>query len=174
MNTGPKDDLDRVIDETLASMVADQPRRVGAASVRRAMGEGRGSNLPMWLAVAAALIVGVGLVLKERAPIDIDKAPLASRSTPSSSSVEVPNPPSTNPVQVATGAQAPPPRSKALVLADTTDEGLPRLIAAIEVPEPLSTAPLLAEPIQIPGIEIAPISVSTLSTEQEHNQEPPR
>jgi hypothetical protein len=50
-------------------------------------------------------------------------------------------------------------------------EGLPRLtIASIEPPEPLSTIRLEAVAIQIPRIEIAPLFVSALSLEQEHDQ----
>jgi len=74
MTVDPKDDLDRVIDEAVASMVAGEPRRVSAATVRQAMGRRRGFGPPVWLAAAAVLIVGLALALKYLVPAS--KAPV--------------------------------------------------------------------------------------------------
>ena len=170
MNPDPKDDLDRAIDEALASIMADEPRRVNAASVRVAMGETRRSSIPVWLAVAAALLVGLGIVFNVTAPVE-----------PRSASVVTPRGPVTRP-EALTASSPEPARSEvdvvrsaarlrnAETLTEPPYEGLPRLtIASIDAPEPLSTPRLEADAIQIPRIEIAPIAIASLSNEQEHN-----
>ena len=166
MNADPKDDLDRAIDATLASMVDAEPRRVSAASVRQAVGESRDFRIPVWLAAAAVLIAVLGLVLrKDRA--QVAPAPISvARSTETPAPVEA-----SAPVAPSPNADVPPTR-KALAARTTTEavyEGLPRLtIASIDPPEPLSGGLLEAASIRISPIEIAPLSISGLSAETEH------
>ena len=166
MNVDPKDDLDRAIDETLASMLHGEPRHVSGAGVRRAAGESGRPSVPAWLAVAAVLIAALGVVFsKDRAPIA--RAPVSvARSTEHPVSVEVPArlaPPGTAGVAPARRARS------TQTTTEARYEGLPRLtIAWIDLPEPLSTSRLAADPIQIPSIDIAPLSVSSLWNEQEH------
>ena len=162
MNVEGKDPIDRAIDEALASMVGGEPRRVSASSVRRAMGESRGSKVPMWLAAAAMIVAALGVALRNDAP---SPAPLAARSTPS---------PGVAPSSAPTPFPAPPEvRAAARPPGDTMTtepvyEGLPRLeVAWIDLPPPLTTSRLGAEPIHIPGIEITPLSLPSLSNEQE-------
>lgn len=171
MNPGPKDDLDRAINATLASMVGGEPRRVSAASVRQAMGENRGRALPLWLAVAAVLVVSLGVVLRGSAPAPESPVGVA-RLIPAPAPVEVrptrsPEPgaaPSTTP-RPAAGSR----HSSAATTTEPVYEGLPRLsIASIESPEPLRPAGMTDDPLRISTLEIAPLSVSTLSNEQEH------
>lgn len=178
MNVDPKDDLDRAIDETLASMVAGEPRRVSAASVRLAMGESRSFRLPVWLAAAAVLAAALGVTfLKDRAPVaPPPESVVRATESPAPTGLRVPSSPDSTPAaRVALGppgAAGVPPARKSLRAQTTTEplyEGLPRLtIAAIDPPEPLSTARLEAHAILIPRIEIPPLPVSSLSTEQEH------
>ena len=178
MNADPKDDLDRAIDHTLASMVGGEPHRVSAASVRRAMGESRRSSLPVWLAAAAVLIVALGVALKSRAPVApgptsagrsiVPTSPVEARATPSADSI------SAAAVAIASspGTAGVSPARKGRSTYTTTEapyEGLPRLTtASIGLPDPLSTERLEADPIQISRIEIAPLAISSLSPEQEH------
>lgn len=171
MNVDPKDDLDRAIDEALASMIGGEPRRVSAASVRQAMGESRGSRLPMWLAAAAVLIAALGVVFRTvRAPGNELPVPVA-RSAEAPSPSEGRPVPASSPTPGAPSARAAAATSTRGVRTTTEPayEGLPRLtIASIELPEPLSAGLLDAGPIRIPHIEIAPLSVSSLSTESEN------
>ncbi len=170
MKADPKDDLDRAIDEVLASMVGGEPQRVSAASVRQAMEADRGFTLPLWLAVAAVLVVSLGLVLRGRAPATESPVGVA-RLVPSPATIEVrptrspePGPaPRTTP-RPAAGSR----HSRAATTTEPVYEGLPRLtIASIESPEPLRPAWMTDDPIRISTLEIAPLSVSTLSNEQE-------
>ncbi len=170
MNADPKDDLDRVIDDTLASMVGGEPRQVSAASVRHALEADRRFTLPLWLAVAAVLVVSLGVVLRGRAPttespvgvaLVPSPAPMAVRLTRSSEPGPAPN---TTP-RPAAGSR----HSRVATTTEPVYEGLPRLtIASIESPEPLRPAWMTDDPIRISSLEIAPLSVSTLSNEQEH------
>lgn len=171
MNVDPRDDLDRAIDQTLASMLGGEPRRVTGASVRQAMGESSGVRRPLWLAAAAALIAALGVsLLKDRAPV----APAsAARSTesPAPAEVRVPSPSGSIPAARVAPAGLPRPAREGSgfqVTAEGPYEGLPRLtIASIALPEPLSGSPLDSDPIRIPRIEIAPLSISGLSNEPE-------
>ena len=171
MTLGRPDEIERAIDEVLASVVGGEPRRVNATSVRQALNESRASRIPWWLAVAAVLLVGFVVALKNRPPIE--KAPdVVARSTRTAPPSEARSAHSPEPIQVKNGVAGNAARPR---LAGTTDdlpyEGLPRLtIASIEPPVPLSTIRLEADAIQIPRIEIVPIFVASLSTEQEQNQ----
>jgi hypothetical protein len=171
MTLDPGNDLDRAIDEVLASVVAGEPRRVSGTSVRQALNESRASRIPMWLAVAAMLLVGFAVTLKNRTPIAPAPASVA-RSTGTVGPSEARSAHSPGPIQLMNrvAGNAARPRS-ARTTADLPYEGLPRLVfAPIEPPVPLSTISLEAGAIQIPHIEIAPLFVSSLSIEPEHNQ----
>jgi len=174
MNADRNDQIDRVLDEVLASMVQGEPRRVSGASVRQAVGEGRGFKLPVWLIAAAVLVVALGVVLKGRAPAT--EVPIVAQSVPSPSPAEVRSAPSPNTHQgkgATPGRTMTASRTTFVLTAEAPYEGLPRLtIASIDPLEPLSTGRLSADPILIPRIEIPPLSVSTLSTEPENKQEP--
>lgn len=168
----PKDVLDQRIDEVLASIAAEEPRRVNAASVRQAMGRGRAAPLPAWFAAAAFLILAVGLVVTsrgraEKAPGTIARsgalAVNEARPTPSM----VPEPAvHTNETRIL------PRRSpRADTPAEPPYEGLPRLVVtAIDVPEPLSMGLLSGESILIRQIEITPLVVSSLPDVHEPKQ----
>ncbi len=168
MNVDPKDALDHHIDEALASMVGGEPRGVIAASVRQAIEERRSSR-PAWLALAAVLVVALGVALKDRAPVGQPPVPVA-RSAEAPAPDEARPAPSANPTPAAAVAASP--TSRRVRVQGATGgpyEGLPRLtIALIDLPEPLSAGVIDAGPIQIPRIEIAPLSISSLSNEQEH------
>jgi hypothetical protein len=173
MNPEPKDALDREIDLVLASVAAEEPRRVNAASVRRAMGARRAASLPTWLAVAAILIIAIGVVLKR--PTPAEKAPeVIARSGVAPVIAEARPVPSIEPEPaVPTNEARPRPRRipRTDTAAEAPYEGLPRLIvAAIDLPEPLSTGLLAGESILIPQIEISPLVVSSLPNEHEPRQ----
>jgi hypothetical protein len=174
MNPHPNDDLDRILDETLASMVEGEPLRVSGSSVRHAVGKRHGFALPMWLAAAAVLIVGLVVASRSRVAEPETPARIAS-AVPSLSPAEPLPAPSLN-ISPADLAPAQPAASTRFVRATTTEpvyEGLPRLtIYPIELPEPLTTARLVGEPIQLQSIDIAPLSVSTLSNENNQEHQP--
>lgn len=176
MTADPVRDLDQVIDEALASMVAAEPRGVTGASVRQAAGGKRDFRLPVWLAAAAVLIAMLGVSLrKDRAPIAPDRAAVA-RSTEAPPTAEARPTPSVVAAEPPRGLPANPGPAKRVYAQTTTEpvyEGLPRLsVDSIDLPEPLGTDRLAPDPIRVPGLEIAPLTVSTLSSEP--NQEPPR
>ncbi len=171
MTVEPRDNLDRAIDEVLASAVAGEPRRVSATSVREAIEKRRGPRIPLWLSVAAVLVVGFAVALMNRAPIGEAPASVA-RSAETVGPSEAPSAHSPKPIQVENrvAGRAARPRDPGTT-ADLPYEGLSRLtLASIELPEPLSTLRLEPDVIQIPLIEIAPLFVSGLSIEQEHDQ----
>ncbi len=174
MNHQPKDALDREIDEVLASIAAEEPRRVNAASVRRAMGGGRAASLPTWLAVAAILIIAIGVVVMSRTPaaeappeviVQSGAAPVASEARPVPSIEPEPAVPTNETRSLRR------PSRRTATAAEPPYEGLPRLVvAAIAAPEPLSTDLLSGESIVIPQIEISPLVVSSLPNEHEPKQ----
>jgi hypothetical protein len=171
MNADPRDEIDRALDEVLASVVVGEPRRVNATSVREAIEKRRGPRVPLWLAVAAVLVVGFAVALKDRTPVAPAPASVA-KSTETAVPSEARPARSPEPIQVqnrfAVVASWP---LRASTTADLPYEGLPRLtIASIEPPVALSTIRLEAGAIQIPRIEIEPLFVSGLSIQQEHNQ----
>lgn len=170
MNVDPKDDLDRAIDETLASMLEGEPRQVSGASVRRAMGRSARSSLPVWLAVAAVLIVALTVALPGRAPVESPRQSAARVVTPSASieprsaSSEPAPAPSATPSRVASV------RSRVAMTTEPVYEGLPRLtIDSIEPPQPLRPARIADEPLRIPTLETPPLAVSGLSNEPDHD-----
>lgn len=173
MNHESKDALDLEIDEVLASIAAEEPRRVSAASVRRAMGGRRAASLPSWLAAAAILIVAIGVVVTIRIPAE--KAPeVIARSGAAPVAPEVRITPSIEPepaVQANPTRLLRRPTPQTDTAAEPPYEGLPRLVvAAIDVPEPLSTGLLSGESIVIPQIEITPLVVSSLPHDHEPKQ----
>ncbi len=174
MNHQPKNSLDREIDEVLASIAAEEPRRVNAASVRRAMGGRRAASLPTWLAVAAILIIAFGAWMKSRSvapttPVAIARAPMEPEPARTVQPSAVSN--------VVEGAStsfltSPRPKPNAIEGPSESPEGLPGIvIAAIERPEPLTTLPMPADALVILPIEIPALSVPTLSTGPEQPQE---
>lgn len=175
MTAHPNDDLDRAIDEVLASMVQGEPRRVSGPSVRQVVLAGGRSTLPVWLALAAVLVVGIAVALTARAPREGSPSGVA-RSVRSPHPVEVrsvPSPEAARGTILASGRAARPDRLTVAATTEPVYEGLPRLtIASIDLPEPLFTSRLAADPIQIPSIDIPPLSVSALSPESENKQEP--
>lgn len=173
MKDDPKDALDQDIDLVLASIAAEEPRRVDAASVRRALRTRRAVPPPVWFAAAAVLILAIGVVVSRRAPAG--KAPeLIARSGGAPVVPEARVTPTKGPGPAAPTSrrsQARPPRPRAETVAEPPYEGLPRLVvAAIDVPEPLSTGPLSGEAIVIPQIEITPLIVPSLPNEHEPRQ----
>lgn len=171
MTFGPPDQIERTIDEVLASMVEGEPLRVSGASVRRAMGESRGSSLPAWLAVAAVLVAAIGAAFKDRVPAAVTPASV-SRSTGPPSRVEAQPTPSPHSALVAPAviaASNASGRHGSAASSEPAYEGLPRLtIASLDLPEPLLTSGLEAGPIQTPLIDIAPLSVPSLSPEPQN------
>jgi hypothetical protein len=188
--TDHRDEIDRAIDEALAAAVAGEPRRVTGASVRGAAAEPRRSLIPWWLGVAAVLLVGLTLGLLDRLAVGPPPAMVSGPIGPGIPTKESPqNAPSPSPVAVAEVASGTPthptvahgrgvPRRRvdAGLLAGKPEyapgysyEGLPRLtIASLDLPEPLVPGELEAQGLRIPAIEIAPLSVSSLSNEYEH------
>lgn len=173
MKDDPKDALDQDIDLVLASIAAEEPRRVDAASVRRAMGARRAVPLPAWFAVAAILILAVGVVIVTRTPSE--QAPeVIARSGAAPVAPEARTTPTIEPEPTIRTNETRLPRRRsprAETPAEPPYEGLPRLVvAAIDVPEPLSTGPLSEESIVIPQIEISPLVVSSLPNDHEPKQ----
>jgi hypothetical protein len=172
MNTNPPDDLDRVIDEALSSMMNETPRRVSAASVRQALEPRRRSALPMWLAVAAVLIAG--FVVSLRKPNVVTEAPnvaVATSPAPIPSLELSPRPDSSVPVQQTSGRVVRTSRRVGSEAIDNELEGLPRLsIASLGRPDPLlAPARIEVDRLQIPRLEIEPLSVVALSSDPEIN-----
>lgn len=169
-----KDDLDRQIDDVLTGFSAEEPRRVDAASVRRAMGARRAASLPAWFAVAAILILGLGVALVGRTPPETGPREAAlSASTPVVSEPRATPSIETEPaIHTATEADVTRPPGRRRPRADTPAEppyeGLPRLVVnAIDLPEPLSTGLLPGESIVIERIEIDPLAIPSLSDDHE-------
>lgn len=168
MSSEPRDILDRQIDEVLRSISAEQPRRVGAASVRRALETRRAAPLPVWFAAAAVLMFAIGVVVNRRAPAE--KAPEVIARSTGADPVPARVTPTGGPEPVAPTTRTRParPRPGADSQVEPPYEGLPRLVvAAIDVPEPLSLGLLSGEAIQIPRIEITPLVVTDLPTDHE-------
>lgn len=181
MNDDSRDDLDRVIDEALSSVMSGEPRRVSAASVRQALEPRRRLTLPLWLSVAAVLILG--FVVSLRGPREAKDAPrIVLAPSPAASVSAGPSPleePSAR-IQRSSSERSRRTASKAVSdRADNAPEGLPRLTIAslgppdpLDAPDPLLAARIEALALQIPRIEIAPLSVVTLSPEPERNPAP--
>jgi hypothetical protein len=172
VNTNPPDDLDRVIDEALSSMMNETPRRVSAASVRRALEPRRRSALPVWLAVAAVLIIG--FVVSLRKPNVVTEAPkiaVATSPSPVPNLDVSPRPESSVPVPQTSGRVVRASRRVGSEAIDNGLEGLPRLsIASLGRPDPLlAPARIEVDTILIPRLEIAPLAVVALSPDPEIN-----
>lgn len=176
MNAEPRDDLDRAIDETLAAFAAAEPRWVTAGSVREAMGESRSAptRLPVWLALAAALLLG--LLMNRREVLPPQDAPRAAASDPAATA------PALRPITSATDEReirvtdTPPGRrvqkaARALTAGSDAPgyEGLPRLtIAPIDSSPALAAARLDTDLIETTGLAIAPLVVPSLSPDPEN------
>jgi|CXWL01.1.fsa_nt_gi hypothetical protein len=177
MNAEPRDDIDRAIDGALASFAAAEPRRVSAASVREAMGKNRSSRLPVWLALAAALIVG--LLVNRREILPAQNSPrvavtgpvdLAPTPTPTTSPTGDRGTPVEEVSRARRGQKPRMVRAAADLAAESQRyEGLPRLtIAPIDFSPATTTAHLDTDAIEITGLEIAPLVVPSLSPEPEN------
>lgn len=171
MNRDPKDALDQAIDEVLASMVAGEPRRVDAASVRKATGDRRAPTLPVWLAAAAMVVLAIGGALFLRTPPG--RTPETARQGTAPEPVSLRPIPSATPQQLAKAVATPRPTMKPRVepVYEPPYEGLPRLVvASIDLPEPIATELLDADALRIEQIEITPLLVSTLPDDPEPKQ----
>ncbi len=174
MNRMPENEIERAIDEVLATMVEGEPRLVSGASVRRAMGESRRPLLPRWFqAVAAVLVVGVSVALLGRTMVEMAPDVVVRSTVAPPPGVIRPlqsNSPATE--ETASSDLLSSKRSRSArpdPAFDPPYEGLPRLtVASIDLPEPLFTIRLGADPIQISLLEIAPLSVSSRPNEQEN------
>lgn len=182
MNPEPLDNLDRAIDETLASFAAAEPRRVSGASVREAMGKSRPVARPLWLAVAAGLILA--LIVNQREITPVENQPAVAASDPV---VVVPElqpshaHPSGEPrigAQVALDAgsvprgrtvrRIPSSRRDGSPSDGTPYEGLPRLtISPIDLSPVATTVRLETDLIETAVIEITPLVVPGLSPQSE-------
>ncbi|MEO5763130.1 MAG: hypothetical protein ABIR28_12545 [Vicinamibacteria bacterium] len=169
----PTDDLDRLIDDVARRLVAGQPQRVSAATIRAAIAAAPAprSALPVWLSLAAVLLVGF-LVMLTRAP---DQARSSDRVATSPAPIAQPV---SSPVMLESHEE----RERAGVRQTTARpqgaaaespsihepyEGLPRLIIpVIEQPEALATTALVQQRLEIPRIDIAPLQLSALDHEQ--------
>lgn len=177
MNSESRDDLDRAIDDVLASMVAGEPRLVDAASVRKAMGERRAFRVPVWLAAAAILLLAIGVAILTRTPAGKSPAIAHSGTSPIERAPRTRPSLDTSSMAAATAAPVPAParrgdRKKASEESpfEPAYEGLPRLVvASIDLPEPISTEGLGADPLRIARIEIAPLLVTSLPPDHEPN-----
>lgn len=174
MNSEPRDDLDRAIDDALASFAVAEPRRVSAASVREAMGKSRPSRLPVWLAMAAALILGLLMNRPETRPA---QNPARLATTNPGDPFPAPRP-TTSPTgerearvkEVSHSSRGQKPRVVRAAADPAPEspryEGLPRLtIAPIDSSPATTTAHLDTDLIETTGLEIAPLVVPSLSPE---------
>ena len=174
MNSEPRDDIDRAIDDALASFAVAEPRRVSAASVREAMGENRPSRLPVWLAIAAALILGLLMNRPETRPAQSPAQVATTKPTDPLPESRPTPPPSTERetrvAEVSPAQRGQKPRVVRAAAASAPDssryEGLPRLIIApIDFSPSATTAHLDTDLIETTGLEIAPLVVPSLSPE---------
>ena len=172
MNVEPRDEIDRAIDDVLASIMAGEPRRVSAATVRAAMGaEPRRPPIPVWFAVAAILIAVVGLWTRKPESTGTGR-PQVAQSVLSA-------PPSAAAARTATTAPA---TTAAVVPADhcavhpalvrlrraSDIEQLPPLqVDGIERPAPLAAA-VESEAIVVTSLSLPPLSLPVL--QNDHKQ----
>lgn len=178
MSVNTRGEIDRAIDDALATIPHAEPRRVSAASVRRAR-QPRRFGVPGWLALAAVLVVG--FVVSFAQPPFVEEAPRVttppmiteSASTRGSPSVD-PAPSSASEEAVTAFRRLAARRSVARPAAGRAFERqgqLPPLtLEGVEVPPALVTASLESHSIQIPSLDIAPLSVTTLSLDPDHKQ----
>ncbi|MEO8360142.1 MAG: hypothetical protein ABI672_08950 [Vicinamibacteria bacterium] len=175
------DDLDRLIGDVARDLVAGEPERVSAASVRAgiAASPAPGSALPIWLSVAAVLLVGLFVMLTLAPDHSRSGAAVATRPVPSAEPVVSPSPvivTKSNVRQEIAGLRHAEARSRRAATASPATqepyEGLPRLIIpVIERPEALATAALATvalddQRLEISRIDIAPLQLSALDHEQ--------
>lgn len=184
MNADLRDDLDRAIDEALAAAVAGEPRRVDAASVRQALAQQGRSPVPLWLGLAAALVIAGGGVVFLRGveePRSLTEAsmPVASDSPAETHLAAAPDPLPNAAIsdEASRVVVARRPRSRPLegapelspdLVTEPPYEGLPRLIVApLDLPDSLSPRELQDRALVIPAIEITPLTLAGLSNEPE-------
>ena len=166
------DDLDRRLDAELHALVRGEPRRTSAASVRRAIDAPRSSKTPMWLAVAAVIVVVTGVFdYRQRTT---DRSIQSSGTPPQKASIASKEPPTlasaSSPASLRVGVAINPSKN---FPAEEPFEGLPRLvIAPIDAPEWLTPGRLGIDSNPIQPIEIAPLSISNLSDERDKSNQP--
>jgi len=155
-------------------------------SPREALAETSRPALPLWLAVAAVVLIVFAVTLREswtqRSGLSVAGRP-AGAPIPSAPSAPIPSPTPTDPIpsgDVAAGPVARAPRPfapqveeqaapTAVASSEPLFEGLPRLaIARLDPPESLTPAEIDSRPLDIAGIEISPLTSSALFTEQDH------
>ena len=177
-------DPDRLIDQALAEAVSGEPRRVNAASVRRALAGPSRSPSPIWLAAAAVLLIAFGVRLRESPPAESANRvasgptsmpiPGAIANSPSASAIREPEgvvverrprggTASSSRPRVGEGA---PPQIAAV---EPGFEGLPRLVVPV-LDRPVTLVPpeLQASALTIAALEIQPLSSPALSIDQDH------
>ena len=165
-------DLDLVIDEAIQDLLAGEPRRVTGPSVRAAaLAESRrtfsGSS---FLALAAAVVLLIGGVLFVRSPrpgspVPSPGAPRAVATLRAESSEAIDHGLTSKSAARLGFARRP------LSAQDSTDAdyGVALLVVhGLTPPEPLRTQRLEPESIELAGLALTPLSIPTLSTEQEH------
>jgi len=177
-------DIEVQIDEVMAAFAAEEPRRVNAKSVRWALDVPRPSRMPQWfLAAAAVLVVGMALAWRGRGPVSVRPLPITqsspmpesvqSEASPAASGTSTSTSTSTMATRLADRPKAP--MARPATAMSEPYEGLPRIvIVSLESPEPLVAETLDSETIVIPPIQIAPLSVPTLSAGPESHQEKPQ
>lgn len=179
----PGHDPERLIDQALAEAVSGELRRVNAASVRRALAGRSRSPLPIWLAVAAVLLIALALRLRE-SPAE-SAGTVASGKSPTLIPVSTASPPSVTAVREPEavvverhprGAAASASRRRVeqdaavqVAAIEPAFEGLPRLIVPVlDRPASLVPAELDASALTIAALEVQPLSSPALSPGQDH------
>jgi|JI10StandDraft_1071094.scaffolds.fasta_scaffold96608_2 hypothetical protein len=179
MRANLRDPLDVQIDEVLAEMMAGEPRRVNAASVRAAIEaqpRRAASRVGPWLAIAAVLVLAFTFGIRTRT--SSPGSSLATAGAPASSARPVAegaapgSRPETALVAAATFVAVQPTAARRRTGARTpVREELspfPRLeIASIDRPEPLAFGSLQADALVVARMDIAPLLLTTLNQEQE-------
>ena len=177
MNEDHALDLDRLIDEAAASMVMGEPQRVTTASVRGAIEATHAPRsrfiAPTWLALAALLIVAIGLKwLTASTPQSGTEIAASMATADQTPSVPAPTPRLEIEPRLVAAVYRRSGRVETLVVSVATQpsgEGIPSLtILPIEIPEPLTTPAIERQTIEIPRIEIAPLTLPAIASEQEH------
>ena len=172
MTPHPKDDLDRVLDEVLASVVAGEPTRVNAASVREAttMAGRQRSLIPVWIGLAAVLVAGFAIAFLHPGS-SLEGTRSVRKPVGTYGGEKTPEGVSTEPLQAVPEPRRPARRATLVRSAGNMEEiyeGLPRLvILPLDLPEPLLTVDLEASGIHILSIELAPLPASFPSADNQ-------
>ena len=166
MSVGLRDDLDRTIDDALTSAMKGGPRRVSAATVRRAIeAESSGRMIPAWFAAAAALIVALGLWWKP-APTTVPP-PQATRPALQAQSVsQSAGSPKETVAVPSLEFHRPVPRPAAGAEWVSAMEPLPSLrVEGIAPLAPLANPATDSEALVIPSLSLPSLSIPVLSND---------